>query len=104
MLYVFRVKKSLSDLGIKPSNVPLDYRQMMQSVGRGYGFTPQETALFIASQTPAVLRKNLDRNRVLNWILGGKINLREPAVLGMMAELDLAYMVKGLRERNLVSS
>jgi hypothetical protein len=72
--YAFRVNSALASLGVSPSIINPLYRQGMQRIGRQAGHSPQEVALYMAAQLPAVHRVELNPGPIRRWIRQRKIN------------------------------
>src|SRR5688572_1461177 len=92
MFYGLRVNTSLATLGLKPVFTGEEYRAAMQRIGDQNRNSPQEVAVFIASQLPINLRSGLQPAVIKTWIREGKI---EPAseemqeALGALGFLDV---------------
>jgi hypothetical protein len=92
MLFGLRVNASLAKLGISPLVVDVDYRIAMKRAAKAAGNSPQEVAVFIASQLPLMHRVDLQSALVKAWILEGKIDPNAPEMrdaLGALALWDL---------------
>ena len=89
MFYAFRINFALNSLNINVSDIQPAYRQAMQQIGKKSRLSPQEVALYIATQLPVIYRHNLDAARIERWIQRGKIHPREREVRGMLIELGL---------------
>jgi hypothetical protein len=92
MLFGLRVNASLAKLGISPLVVDVDYRIAMKRAAKAAGNSPQEVAVFIASQLPLIHRTDLQAAPVKAWIREGKIDPTAPEIreaLGTLALWDL---------------
>lgn len=96
MFYEARVNMSLARLGIDPRVITTEYRQGAQAVGTMSDSSPQETALFIASQLPVAYQLDLDAVPVKAWIRQRKLNPKDPEMreallrLGWHALIDFS--------------
>lgn len=95
MFYRFRVNVALAKLGIDPTILRGEYRQSAQTIGSESGHSPQEVALFLASQLSIAHQTNLRLGAARSWIRKRKVNVRDPIVrdaLGRLAWWDLMEM------------
>ena len=92
MFYGLRVNTSLATLGIKPRFTGEEYRTAMQRIGDQNRNSPQEVAVFIASQLPIIHRAGLQPAVIKTWIREGKIDPASEEMqeaLGVLALLAL---------------
>jgi len=89
MIYRARVNFALNDLGCDPTLVDTIFRQTMQIAGQQSGNSPQEVALWIASQMPLSMRASLNLSPIKGWIRSGKINASNPEVRAALSRLGL---------------
>jgi len=68
MFYAFRVNSALALLGVRPPLVAKTYRAAMHEQGKAAGNSPQEVAIYIASQLPLIHRVDLRRDLIESWI------------------------------------
>lgn len=87
MLYIIRVNFSISALGLKPTEVNPNFRRLMIAAGKEAGNSPQEVALWIASQLPISMRVNANPSTVKGWIRSRKINPDDPEMERALIEL-----------------
>jgi len=78
---------SLARLGIDPRVITTEYRQGAQAVGTMSDSSPQETALFIASQLPVAYHLDLDAVPVKAWIRQRKLNPKDPEMREALTRL-----------------
>ncbi|MFZ1726705.1 MAG: hypothetical protein WBO29_11035 [Albidovulum sp.] len=88
-LFRFRVNLALGQLGIDPTHVSTEFRQLMQIVGQQSGNSPQEVALWIASQMPLRYRAFANVGTVKGWIRKRSINPDDPEMIRALDELGL---------------
>ena len=94
MFYVLRVNNALAQLHIDPRLINSEYRQLMQAAGAGTGASPQEVAVFIASQLPLALQMSLNLAPVRVWIRKRKLDPKVPEMRQALFDLgldELAY-------------
>ncbi len=87
MLFPLKVNFALAKLGVNPQHIRSEYRQGAQAVGKAAGNSPQEVALFIASQLPVAYQIDLNPFVVKGWIRERKINIRDPEIKNSLLSL-----------------
>jgi len=87
MFFPLRVNSALAMLGIDPRVVRAEYRQGAQAIGKANGNSPQEVALFIASQLPLAYQFGLQPITAKDWIRKRKINPRDPEIRDALIRL-----------------
>ena len=87
MFYAIRVNSALAMLGVNPTDIRAEYRQGAQMMGKMSGNSPQEVALFIASQLPIALQLDLNPVVAKAWIRKGKLNPRDPEMRSALDRL-----------------
>jgi hypothetical protein len=95
MFYAFRVNSALALLGVRPALVAKTYRDAMHEQGKAAGNSPQEVAIYIASQLPLIHRADLRQDLIESWISTGKVDhkkLEMRDALGSLALWDLMML------------
>jgi hypothetical protein len=87
MFYVWRVNFALARLGVNPRRLNTDWRRGLQLIGMSAGYSPQEIAVYIASELPLRMKIDLDPNVARAWVLKGKIDPNRSDVFGALVEL-----------------
>ena len=74
MFYVLRVNIALVTLGIAPNSITAEFRQGPQLAGRQAGNSPQEAAVWIASQLPLEMHGGINPAPIKGWIRSRKVD------------------------------
>jgi hypothetical protein len=93
MFYALRVNSALALLGIRPALVSRAFRVMMQEVGKAAGNSPQEVAVWIASQLPLIYRVDLQPTLIQKWIEGGKLNKNKTEMREALGKVSLWNLI-----------
>lgn len=93
MFFVVRVNNALALLNINPQMIQSDYRQAMQTAGKLSGASPQEVAVFIASQLPIAHRMNLNYQTIRSWLRKRKIDPNNPEIRDALFNLDADCLI-----------
>lgn len=88
MFFPAKVNFALAKLGINPNQIRAEYRQGAQTVGKASGNSPQEVALFIASQLPVAFQLEMNQSTVKSWIREGRINVHDPEMKAALIRLQ----------------
>ncbi len=94
MLYALKVNFALANLGIDTRWIRDEYRQGAQAVGKASGNSPQEVAVFIASQLPIVYQLELDPAVAKKWVRERKINPRDPEMRTALVALNWGELIE----------
>ncbi|WP_143748730.1 hypothetical protein [Mesorhizobium sophorae] len=73
MFFVIRFNAAFAALGINPTLVPADYRELGQTLGKQSGCTPQEAALMVLVNLPADIQRRANPEAVNVWMREGKV-------------------------------
>ncbi|MBE0564198.1 MAG: hypothetical protein IH622_25760 [Ochrobactrum anthropi] len=89
MFYTIRFNAALAALGIDPSTIPADLRQIGQSRGKAAGCSPQEAVLVILSELPLEVKMMADLRAVYIWARDGKVRTDNPIIQTVALNLGL---------------
>lgn len=89
MLYILLVNSALLQLGISPQSIDPSIRKIGQAFARAEGFSPQEAALLIASESAWVPSE--DRAAVVaRWIRAQKLDATDDMVATALSIVGIA--------------
>lgn len=93
MFFRARVNFGLVALGLDPAKIDTTFRQTMQIAGQNAGNSPQEVALWIASQLPLSNRASVNPAPIKTWIRNRNINCADPEVQTALRRLGLEALI-----------
>ena len=80
MFFTIRFNAALAALGINPTLVPAEYREIGQVHGKMAGCTPQEAVLITLAELPMELQMMGNPMIAKLWVHDGKVRLHNPAI------------------------
>ncbi|MER9374250.1 hypothetical protein [Mesorhizobium sp. M0491] len=86
MFFVIRFNAALAGLGISPTLVPAEYRELGQTLGKKSGCTPQEAALMVLANLPADIQRSANPQVANLWMHEGKVR-PNPAMQEAMSRI-----------------
>lgn len=80
MFFTIRFNAALAGLGINPSLVPAEYREIGQVHGKKAGCTPQEAVLLVLGELPLDFKMMANPLVAKLWVHQGKVRLDNSAM------------------------
>lgn len=80
MFFTIRFNAALAALGINPSLVPPECREIGQTHGKAAGCTPQEAVLIVLGELPLDLKMMANPAVAKLWLHQGKVRLDNSAL------------------------
>jgi hypothetical protein len=80
MFYIVRFNSAFAALGINPTLLPADMRELGQRQGKAAGCTPQEAALIVLGELPLDFKMMANPATAAKWVKSGKVRLGNPAM------------------------
>lgn len=75
MFYTIRFNAALAGLGINPTLVPAEIREIGQTRGKASGCTPQEAVLLVLCELPLDFKMTANPAVAKLWVQQGKVRL-----------------------------
>ncbi|UXS41990.1 hypothetical protein FY150_19765 [Agrobacterium tumefaciens] len=89
MFYTVRFNAAFAALGINPTIIPANLRELGQSRGKAAGCSPQEAVLVILSELPLEIKMMADLRAVYVWVREGKVRADNPIIQGVALNIGL---------------
>jgi hypothetical protein len=89
MFFTFRVNIALLALGIPPDGIRAQFRQTMEWAGQRAGNSPQEVAIWIASQLPLATRPDINPGPLKRWVRARRIDPQSSEMREALGNLGL---------------
>jgi hypothetical protein len=89
MFYTVRFNASLAAIGINPTLVPSQYRELGQVQGKANRCTPQEAVILVLGELPIDFHMIANPNVAKLWVHQGKLDLDNRAI--QLALLNIGW-------------